>query len=646
MLRLYIYVLVKVLIKPDIVIYIVHADVILYVVVIEIQEVAVVILYALVIVVHVMEIVLAMVVIVHVKLRHLPVVTVITAAVIEIVRVMVETVHVRLKLRPVAIVIAIVHVMVIVHVMEVTVVVKLTPRLVLVMYNVLANLVTVRVKLIVLVVFVIGTVVRMKHIQQLHVLQIVEHIQQVHYKKIKLVMKILMMPNEKTLAIIGEQPVFANKDYRFMKYCLVRDFNEGKIIYNSLTSSMVMLEHDEINEIGNINKYAFLYKNYFLVPEDFDEMEVTNNIINHLRRPIDDLYLNNPTSFTILTTMKCNARCFYCYELHKKNKKHMTDETAEKIADYIHTYAPMNQQISLSFFGGEPLFNQKPIDIIVNKLIDYNRPFVTNFTTNGYLFNKELVIKAKNIWNTSYVQITLDGTEEVYNKAKNYIYKDGESPYKRVLNNIAILMNYGIRVIIRFNIDLYNSKDLRELVISLYNRFGNHPNLSMYAWPIFEDEEHPRTPEEHAKVFEELKKLEETKWKCGYIFGYVPPREPRVYQCMADDGASVLIDPSGNIGTCEHFVDSHFWGHIDDPLKKNFDELNIWREYMPVLDICKDCPLYPICNRPAYCEEMSKCDKYYQEWRIRRHLNGLDKTYLDNKGLNNYMPYKLSENVN
>ena len=54
------------------------------------------------------------------------------------------------------------------------------------MYNVLANLVTVHVKLIVLVVFVIGTVVLMNPIQQLHVLQIVEHIQQVHYKKNKI----------------------------------------------------------------------------------------------------------------------------------------------------------------------------------------------------------------------------------------------------------------------------------------------------------------------------------------------------------------------------------------------------------------------------------------------------------------------------
>ena len=64
--------------------------------------------------------------------------------------------------------------------MEVTVVVKLMHLLVLVIRNVLVNLVTVRAKLIVLAtVFVNGTAVRMNHIQQLHVLQIVEHIQEV-----------------------------------------------------------------------------------------------------------------------------------------------------------------------------------------------------------------------------------------------------------------------------------------------------------------------------------------------------------------------------------------------------------------------------------------------------------------------------------
>ena len=458
-------------------------------------------------------------------------------------------------------------------------------------------------------------------------------------------MQILMTPNVQTLAIIGEQPVFANKDYRFMKYCLVRDFNEGKMIYNGLTSSMVMLGYDEMNEIGNINKFAFLYKNYFLVPEDFDEMKVADDVRNQLRAPIDDLYLNNPVTFTILTTMRCNARCFYCYELHKKNKKHMTDETANKVADYIHSYAPIDVPVNLSFFGGEPLFNQKPIDIIVNKMIEYNRNFRTELTTNGYLFNKELVIKAKNIWNLTGVQITIDGTESVYNKTKNYIYKDGVSPYKKVLNNIAMLMNHGVSVTLRFNMDLYNADDLQRLVIELYNRFGNHPNLGMYAWPIFEDETNVKTPEEHAKVFEGLKKLEDTIEKCGYFYGYMPPSGMRVYQCMADDGTSVLIDPSGNLGTCEHLVDTNFWGHIDNPLKKNFEELNKWRTYKSPIDLCFNCPIYPICNRPTYCEEMSKCDIQYKEWRIRRHLNGLDQTYKNMTGGNNSLPYRLAENI-
>lgn len=457
-------------------------------------------------------------------------------------------------------------------------------------------------------------------------------------------MQILMMSNEKTLAIIGEQPVFANKDYRFMKYCLVRDFPEGKIIYNSLTSSIVILDNDELPDIGNINKYSFLYKNYFLVPEDFDEMKVVDSVMKHLRTPIDDLYLNNPITFTILPTMKCNARCFYCYELHMKNKKHMTEETANKVADYIHAYAPIDQQVNLSFFGGEPLFNQKPIDVIVTKLIDYNRPFRTSITTNGYLFDKELIIKAKNIWNLQEVQITLDGTENIYNKTKNYIYKEKLSPYKKVFNNMAILMNYGINVNIRLNIDLYNSENLKELVVELHNRFGNHPNLNMYTWPIFEDETNVKTLEEHKLVFKKLKELEDTMYEYGYFYGYYPRTMLRVYQCMADDGTSVLIDPEGNLGTCEHFVNSHFWGNINDPLKKDFKELNIWREYMPKLDICNDCPIYPLCNRPTYCEEMRKCDEQYKEWRIRRHLIGLDQYYKNIRG-NNILPNKLAENI-
>ena len=63
-----------------------------------------------------------------------------------------------------------------------------------------------------------------------------------------------------------------------------------------------------------------------------------------------------------------------------------------------------------------------------------------------------------------------------------------------------------------------------------------------------------------------------------------------------------------------------------------------------LLDECKDCPIYPSCIRPKYCEEMGKCDEYIKDWRIRRHMSGLDMLYNDYKG-NKVMPFKLSENV-
>jgi radical SAM protein with 4Fe4S-binding SPASM domain len=323
----------------------------------------------------------------------------------------------------------------------------------------------------------------------------------------------------------------------------------------------------------------------------------------------------------------------------------MTEETAAKIGDYINAYGPTDRAINCHFFGGEPLYNQGVIDIIINKMIDYGRPFTTTFTTNGYLFTKDLINKAKTLWNTVDVQITIDGTESVYNKTKNYIYKDADSPYKRVLNNIAALLNRGISVTIRLNIDNYNAEDIKKLITELHNRFGNHPSLTMYAWPIFEDENFSRTKEEHIEVFKRLAEIENLLEQYDYTWGLFPSNEIASVQCMADDGTSVMIDPEGNIGTCEHLINSNFYSHIDNPLEKNFEELNKWRVYNEPLNICADCPLYPSCIRPTYCQEMGKCDEQYKEWRIRRHTFGMIQFYKRNKYPNNNMPRRLSENV-
>lgn len=325
----------------------------------------------------------------------------------------------------------------------------------------------------------------------------------------------------------------------------------------------------------------------------------------------------------------------------------MTEATALKVAEYIHKVAPTNKVINLSWFGGEPLYNVKVINIIDNYLREHGRSFTNTMTSNGYLFDKDLVLKARNIWNLVEVQITIDGTEDVYNKTKNYIYKDPISPYKKVLNNIAMLLNVGIQVAIRLNVDNYNADNLKLLVRELNNRFGNHPKLSIYAWPIFEDKTYTRTPEEHVQVFKHLRELDDIIAQLGYYVGKAPTPNLKLNQCMADGGDSVIISPNGDLGTCEHFFNEHFWGHIDDPSKKNFSELTCWRETNPKLNICEDCPLYPTCVRPKLCEEMGKCDPQYKEWRLDLAVRGMIAFYRDSRNQiqNNSFPSHLSENV-
>ena len=461
-----------------------------------------------------------------------------------------------------------------------------------------------------------------------------------------MIMEILMNSNQKMMVLLGEPPIITDQDYRFMKYCLITDINDGKLIFNGLSRALIYLSNSELGGIGNINDYEFLYKNYFLVPEDFNEQEVVDNMREKLRKPVDSVYLDHPQSFTILTTTKCNARCFYCYEMKSKKKHHMTEETAIKVGNYISKVANRKKKINMHWFGGEPLFNMKVIDIITQIVRDNGQNFTTTFTSNGYLFDKDLVLKAKNLWNTTQIQITLDGTEEIYNKVKNYIHKN-TNPYKKVLNNIAMLLNNGIQVSIRLNLDFHNADNLKQLITELHARFGNHSNLSIYAWPIFEDENNIKTKEEHIKIFEKLFEVEKVLMDYGYFVGMMPKFDIAFVQCMADDGESVTISPDGDLGTCEHLIDNHFWGNIDNPSNKQMENLQMWREYEKPLDRCQDCPIYPSCIRPSKCREMSKCDEQYKTWKIRKHTNGIIKSYNDIKGFTkNVMPRRLAENVN
>ena len=427
----------------------------------------------------------------------------------------------------------------------------------------------------------------------------------------------------------GSQKKVKTFNYRLNKFVVVSQYSEDEFIwYNTFTGSIVSIKDYEVENISidePCNYAEFLVQNYFLVPEQFDEEALVKEYRRRKTVPVTANYLTKLKHFTIMTTTKCNARCFYCYQMHSKHKQHMTEETAHKVAKYIIDSTFDGQNITIGWFGGEPLYNHKIMDIITTKVASSGRRITSSIITNGYLFDEKLCKKATEDWGIHNVQVTLDGTEEIYNKAKNFIYKDDESPFKTVIKNIHTMLEYGMRVSIRMNVDLHNIENLRELILFLAEEFKENNNFSAYIHELFDDN---RTEEHDRQLFENMiyldKLLEETKLR---IPGHNVPSTIKTVHCMVDEGNSIVITPDGKLGLCEHYEHEHYVGSLEDPTNIDHNEVYAWREMSEYTEVCEGCPIKPICMKCALCPDHKICSTSERQYVLNKLCGDLKGVY-------------------
>ena len=450
-------------------------------------------------------------------------------------------------------------------------------------------------------------------------------------------MEILRNVNNEYVSMLGINPIDATKSYRWNKLITSVDIDDGKVMFNGLTRAIIFLKNIELENICDIKTYEFLYRAYFLVDSDFDEYFKVKEIRGKLQTPVDELNLSKIKRYTVVTTLGCNARCNYCYEKNIKSKKALNNSMALKIAEYIAANSNINDNICLDWFGGEPLVNIKAIDLITNYLTERNFNFFSDIITNGYIFDEKIVKKAKNNWHLRSAQITLDGTESVYNRTKNYVnVKD--NPYERVLRNIQLLLNNGIQVSVRLNVSDTNGDNLLELVEELNLIFGARSGLQIYCRALFDDND-IHSEEKNKITYSYITAIEDKLEEYEFITGKSCGEQMMLSQCMADDGTSVLIDPNGKMGTCEHYLDSDFFGDINSS-NRDMQVLKDWHDYLPDLEICKDCPVYADCLRSKKCIELSYCDSIIKQYRKRSYEMGLKTLYLDYR-MSNMLPNEL-----
>ena len=391
-----------------------------------------------------------------------------------------------------------------------------------------------------------------------------------------------------------------------MTFVVQAEVNDGLLLLHNMTKEMVLLSKEEQQVFEQSpTDLPELINHWFLVPEDHDDCKLSQQL-KHVAR-LMEAPQTNITGYTIMTTSDCNARCFYCYELGQARRP-MTEETAQQTADYMIKHSG-EEPVHIEWFGGEPLYNKPVINLIVNRLKEAGVKYNSSMISNGYLLDAETVKEAHDEWNLKNVQITIDGTEQTYNRVKAYIYK-GVNAYERVMENIGHLLAADITVSIRMNIDMHNADDLERVAEELHERFKDQKHLGAYLHLLFEDnnKRSGACDDDKRQVLIEKMRLIEDKlaeWGLFRRRNYGPIIKSG--NCMADNDGSVVIQPDGYITKCEHYTDSQHVGHVS---QEGFDAEKIayFKEKgTMVKDFCRECAKYPDCQFLLNCPNFEEC---------------------------------------
>lgn len=209
-------------------------------------------------------------------------------------------------------------------------------------------------------------------------------------------------------------------------------------------------------------------------------MEIPLKSLDQIRlaQYLTDKYL----SLTILPTEQCNFRCVYCYEDFSIGK--MKPETVSAIKKLITKRAPDLDELSISWFGGEPLVAKDIIlDIAAFAMrIAQERPafkFNSGMTTNASLLTPHLLEKLVDLNVTQY-QVSLDGPKEFHDKTR--LRLGGSASFDAIWKNLlaARALDKWFKFKLRLHVTPQNYEHMHELVDQIKTAFGDDPRYNFF----------------------------------------------------------------------------------------------------------------------------------------------------------------------
>lgn len=218
------------------------------------------------------------------------------------------------------------------------------------------------------------------------------------------------------------------------------------ICFNTLQETFALLPFSQYEQLigGKINNLRedillLLKENGCIVDDDINELEL-------LEKEYDcSVSEKNPVySLTLLPSLDCNLRCWYCFERHIKGS-HMTSLVQENIVKYISGILCQEtiQHLDVELFGGEPLlyFEEELYPLLLKikeTAINMGKTTSFFFVTNATCIKRHHIPLFKEL--EAKFQISIDGYKDKHNEVK-FDFKTKEPTYEKVLNIIHDLCN-------------------------------------------------------------------------------------------------------------------------------------------------------------------------------------------------------------
>ncbi len=399
------------------------------------------------------------------------------------------------------------------------------------------------------------------------------------------------------------------------KFNVVQKYEDGYLIYNTLSTSLVELEEELYTSIfikNEYNKYESneLYDMGFLVDDNSNE----NEYLEELRKEVLDNNSDKIGNIIIAPTLECNAHCYYCFE-NGYRKGIMSIETANHLVNYL-AKNWNGEKLGITWFGGEPLIASEIIDYISCSLKKKNIVFGAKITTNGLLFKKSTIEKLRESWCVEKVQITIDAIGDEYNKIKKY--NDSiDNPFECVMKNIEYLLSVNMPVKIRINFDPEKQEKVLKTMNYLIQRFDNNPYLKIYFAPIdaensvvrnvaekFEEyEEHPYVSlikfGRKNRLYRGFPDMEEEITSFGDEKGILKKLKiyPSTINCYASCPNVLSIGPNGDIYKCHRVLGRKEYtsGNIVGGVVEN-EAYKFFCNTCLTYEECENCRVLPICQ--------------------------------------------------